>query len=100
MKARMWMLVTILAVGGCAQDQFTPDGRKEIPLDCSGPTQAWAMCTQQAKQTCGASGYDIISKTGEASNVTTEKSLTGQSNATPQVTPRTLVVACRNPPPP
>ena len=100
----MKMLVMILAAiltAGCAQEQYTADGRKEMPIECSGPTKAWGLCYEQAKQLCGASGYDVISKSGDAANVTTEKNLINQnSGAVTLPSPRTMVIACRTPPAP
>jgi hypothetical protein len=87
-------LVSIL--GGCIRVTdtpiFTPSGKQGFTIDCSGQFSTWSKCYEKAGELCGATGYNIIEKTGDqASSVSgTEYGVYGSQSAT-----RTLVIACK-----
>ena len=55
------------ALAGCAQTAtmtYLPSGDTGFAINCSGgdASTTWAACYKQAGETCGAYGYDVISK--------------------------------------
>lgn len=86
-----------LLSSGCASSSSAslinlPDGRQGFTLNCSGSDAhtSWAKCYELAGQSCGASGYDVVSKDGD--DAATGGSVNGVFSA--NIRNRTLVVRC------
>jgi len=69
--------LSVTTLTGCssAPSLFTSDGRPTQRIACDG-ANSWSDCFAQADSLCGASGYDIVSRSeGDA--------------------PRSVLIACR-----
>jgi hypothetical protein len=63
------MGVTLVAVlGGCAfsQEIYLPDGSKGHNISCDGSANSMGNCFQKAGELCGAKGYYIVNREGQA----------------------------------
>jgi hypothetical protein len=96
MKAS-YLLTVCALLSACAMQRTTylPDGRKGSSIDCSGAALNWGYCERKAGQTCGAAGYDVVSKEGEGGSVVAGTSSGVFGGTTSQ---RTMLVACKVPP--
>lgn len=87
--------VSGFALSGCATatKMYTPDGRVGYTIECSGAANSWGKCYEKAGQTCGARGYDIISRTGDKGSMVSgnQYGLYGGSVIT-----RDLIIACKS----
>ena len=78
------VLLTTVAIAGCATDSHTSSGR-HLTFNCSGAGKGWDDCTKQADAQCGAKGYDTLARNID--------SVTGASGTSEMK--RELVVACK-----
>lgn len=71
MNARNALAVISIALASCATQKtvYLPDGRQGYSISCHGSALSWEACYAKAGEICRASGYDLISKTGEQGNV-------------------------------
>ncbi len=95
LPATLFASLTLLS--GCASSSTAslinlPDGRQGFTLNCSGSDAdtSWAKCYEMAGKSCGASGYDVVSKDGD--DAATGGSVNGLFSA--NIRNRTLVVRC------
>jgi hypothetical protein len=86
-------------LAGCAttHKSYAPDGRTAYTLNCSGLARGWDKCFSAAGDLCGAKGYDVIDRNGEAAAMGTAG---GNGNAWgahyAQTAEREMVIACKN----
>jgi len=64
-------LATVAALGGCANTAtltYLPSGETGFAINCSGgdASTSWAECYKKAGETCGAYGYDVVSKDADS----------------------------------
>jgi hypothetical protein len=88
----------LLTLASCATSKpvYLPDGRQGLAIDCSdngGWTHpGWNQCAEKAGEACKARGYDVVSRTGEQSEVV-GGSAYGMVGSTSQK--RQLIIACK-----
>lgn len=94
----MRALIFVLLLSGCVttSDVYLADGSKGHNIGCGGAVQNISACMQRAGEICGASGYEVVNREGEAvpfSTVgATPQGLYGQSGA---VVTRNLFIRCK-----
>ena len=80
-------LATLAAASsGCMSDVKPSSGAKTLTFDCSGPGSGWGDCTEKADAQCGAGGYTVVARNGDAE---------GKSPGGHTEMKRTLVVSCK-----
>ncbi|MDP3008274.1 MAG: hypothetical protein Q8N30_04290 [Methylococcales bacterium] len=59
-------LATIL--GGCvmSSEVYLPDGTKGFNISCNGSANSISNCFEKAGDICGAKGYDLFNREGQA----------------------------------
>lgn len=93
------VLALLALVAGCAasvHETYAPDGRKAFTLNCGGFGRGWDKCMAKAGELCQAAGYDIFerdSETGSYAMMTNGNFAAGTRHD------RTMLVACKAPPP-
>jgi len=68
------MLLITLLVGiftiflGCttSKEMYLPDGSKGYNISCDGSANSMGNCFQKAGELCGAKGYSVVNREGEA----------------------------------
>ncbi|MEX3932844.1 hypothetical protein AB4Y32_13725 [Paraburkholderia phymatum] len=92
-------IVALAGLAGCASSGSTtltylPNGDTGFAINCSGSdaSQNWGECYKRAGETCGAYGYDVISKDVD-NGATAGGSLGGVLGA--NVKNRSMVVRCK-----
>jgi hypothetical protein len=100
-------LTATVLLSGCATSQQTylPDGSVGYNISCDGSANSMGKCIQKAGDLCGASGYTVYDKNGEAYAF---GSSVGSASATPQygqagyvtqtgmMVTRSLFIKCNN----
>lgn len=69
MRVLLSVVVSATAVlTGCAvaKKTYGPNGEVAHSINCSGSALTWGACMEKAGEICGASGYNVISNSGEA----------------------------------
>lgn len=63
----MRLLILCLLLAGCATSAktYTADGREGYMVKCPGSANSWGTCLEKAGELCGASGYEILDRSGE-----------------------------------
>ena len=84
------VLLAIALLAGCAtaKPTYGPDGKPAYAVDCSGTAGNWGMCYEKAGSLCGASGYDVLSKSGDKGVLATSSILTSTIS-------RSLLIECK-----
>jgi hypothetical protein len=85
------------SLAGCASGPtmtYLPSGDTGFAINCSGGDAAtsWAACYKQAGETCGAYGYDVISKDTD-NGATAGGSVGGIFGA--NIKNRSMVIRCK-----
>ena len=85
------------ALAGCAHTStmtYLPSGDTGFAINCSGSdaSTSWAACYKQAGETCGAYGYDVISKDAD-NGATAGGSVGGIFGA--NIKNRSMVIRCK-----
>lgn len=89
-----------LALTGCttASKTYGPDGREAQSLNCSGVLRTWGNCFEKAGEICGAAGYDVLERVGDASTLVNGMSDGKNADFSGSTTwSRSLVIACKTP---
>ena len=97
-KSFVFSTALLTLLGGCAtvQETYAPDGRKAFTFNCSGLARGWDKCYTAAGQKCGASGYDILDRTGEDATVAgVGGNQTGFGGSFAKTQERSMLVACK-----
>ncbi|MDE1165391.1 MAG: hypothetical protein PW845_08340 [Pseudomonas sp.] len=65
---RLLVIIAILAIAGCAATSHTTvkRGKKGLHINCSGLSSSWDQCYASATASCGAKGYKVLAKSGDA----------------------------------
>lgn len=65
---RFVILLAVLVIAGCAATSKTEvkRGKKGLHINCSGLSSSWDQCYASAESSCGAKGYRVIAKSGDA----------------------------------
>jgi hypothetical protein len=65
---RFLVLLVVLAITGCAATSRTEvkRGKKGLHINCSGLSSSWDKCYDSAANSCGANGYKVLAKSGDA----------------------------------
>ncbi len=68
MRFKILLISLILSLGGCAisKDMYLPDGSKGYNISCDGSANSISNCFQKAGEICGAKGYVLLNREGEA----------------------------------
>lgn len=68
MRLKILLIGCVLGVGGCAisKDMYLPDGSKGYNISCDGSANSISNCYQKAGEICGAKGYVLLNREGEA----------------------------------
>lgn len=68
MRLNLLPIIAALALGGCAisKDMYLPDGSKGYNISCDGSANSISTCYQKAGDICGAKGYVLLNREGEA----------------------------------
>jgi hypothetical protein len=68
MRLKIFLIWCVLGVGGCAisKDMYLPDGSKGYNISCDGSANSISNCYQKAGEICGAKGYALLNREGEA----------------------------------
>lgn len=94
MNPSLALLGAALLLNGCAlaSKTYTPDGREGYSINCSGTALSWGECLEKAGSLCGARGYDVLERSGDAGSVAGggEYSMFAGSVIT-----RTMLIACK-----
>lgn len=65
-----FIVICLLSVGLSActysRDMYLPDGSVGHSISCGGTLNSFSGCYQKAGELCGAGGYDIVDRNGEA----------------------------------
>ncbi|AET89684.1 MULTISPECIES: hypothetical protein [Caballeronia] len=85
------------ALAGCASGPtmtYLPSGETGFAINCSGAdaSTSWAACYKQAGETCGAYGYDVVSKDAD-NGATAGGSVGGIFGA--NIKTRSMVIRCK-----
>ncbi|SAL32330.1 hypothetical protein AWB71_01799 [Caballeronia peredens] len=85
------------SLAGCAQTTtmtYLPSGDTGFAINCSGSdaSTTWAACYKQAGETCGAYGYDVVSKDAD-NGATAGGSVGGIFGA--NIKNRSMVIRCK-----
>ncbi len=86
-------VLLLVAVVGCATQKeiFLPSGEKGYSIACGGNASSWNDCLSKAGDTCGSSGYEIISQISERKN---SAIATGRVVSGGPYTDRTMIIKC------
>ncbi|MBY4947033.1 hypothetical protein K6V92_10425 [Cupriavidus respiraculi] len=95
---RVAFLLVAIAAAGCATSSKTygPDGRVAHSIGCSGAALSWGLCLEKAGEICGASGYDVLSSSGEMGHIATGTAT--RQNASffaGSTASRSMLIACK-----
>lgn len=65
---RFSILLVTLMIAGCAATSQTEvkRGKRGLHINCSGLSSSWDKCYAKAATSCGATGYKVIAKSGDA----------------------------------
>jgi hypothetical protein len=90
-------LGAIVALGGCANTStmtYLPSGDTGFAINCSGgdASTSWAECYKKAGETCGAYGYEVVSKDTDG-GATTGGTVGGIFGA--NIKNRSMVIRCK-----
>lgn len=83
----------ILAACTTATPIYTQDGRKGYSISCNGGANSWGSCAEKAGEICGASGYDVFTRDGEA---TTMGVLSSSGGVIGGRLARNMVISCKS----
>lgn len=96
------LVVSAAALSGCVTSKqiIAPDGSTGYSLKCNGMANSWGDCMAKAGELCGAKGYTIIERNGEAVNMSfgtgyANTSAASMSGVSTTGLGRSMVVACR-----
>jgi hypothetical protein len=91
-RLRPGAAMIVLALAGCANEGVRPNQDGSITVACTGGFDDWSGCYSRARATCGAAGYEILSRVSNegSSGVGTRDWSVGGSEVS-----RTLVARCR-----
>lgn len=88
------LMAATLILSGCAMSSktYTPDGREGYSIDCSGTALSWGKCLEKAGALCGARGYEVLERSGDAGGMTSA----GQYGLfSSSVLTRTMLITCK-----
>jgi hypothetical protein len=90
-------LGAVAALGGCANTStmtYLPSGDTGFAINCSGgdASTSWAECYKKAGETCGAYGYEVVSKDTDG-GATTGGTVGGIFGA--NIKNRSMVIRCK-----
>jgi hypothetical protein len=90
-------VLTLASLAGCSSTStltYLPSGETGFAINCSGgdASESWGECYKRAGETCGAYGYDVISKDVDT-GATSGGSLGGIFGA--NVKNRSMVIRCK-----
>lgn len=68
MSARVLLIAIFTITVGCAtsQEMYLPDGSKGYNISCDGSANSMGNCFQKAGDLCGAKGYYVLNREGQA----------------------------------
>lgn len=65
---RLLTVLALLTIAGCAATSSTQVkyGKRGLHINCSGLSSSWEKCNAKAASSCGAAGYKVLAKSGDA----------------------------------
>lgn len=93
-----------MTLSGCVTSkQFTgPNGQPAYSIRCNGMANTWGDCLAKAGEICGAQGYTILERNGEAVNMAFASGYANPTSASFSAAggtgiSRSIVASCGNP---
>lgn len=63
---RIFLILAILAIAGCAATAKTEVSKKGLHINCSGLSSSWDNCYSKAASACSTRGYRVIARSGDS----------------------------------
>lgn len=99
---KLTIYVSAIFMSGCAisSDMYLADGARGYSVSCNGSANSVSNCFQKAGEICGAKGYTLLNREGEANQygLTTASANQSQGALVSQhgmIVTRSIMIKCK-----